>query len=138
MNLVCDQTIAAGYTNRAQVARRVSEYWVSSNMFCLACCSDVLRTTPANTKCKDFFCAGCSYPYELKTFLSRPPRRLIDGAYESMMSSIISGSTPILLLLHRDTDWKLHALSAVHPLFLTREVIEKRKPLSANARRAGG
>jgi type II restriction enzyme len=54
-----------------------------------------------------------------------------------MMSRIQSDSVPVLMLLERTDAWKITCLTAIHPLFLTPEVIVKRKPLSAEARRAG-
>jgi type II restriction enzyme len=41
------------------------------------------------------------------------------------------------MLLERNDGWQIQGLTAVHHLFLTPEVIEKRKPLSPSARRAG-
>jgi type II restriction enzyme len=54
-----------------------------------------------------------------------------------MISRIQSDSVPVLMLLERSEAWKIKNLTAIHPLFLTPEVIVKRKPLSSTARRAG-
>ncbi len=137
MQTFLDKSIAASYTSASQIARVVSERWLLANMYCLNCDTDRLQPTPANTGCKDFFCHACQSPYELKTFSRRPPTSLIDGAYASMVRSMKAGSTPILLLLERDMDWRVANLSAIHPAFLTLHVIDKRKPLAASARRAG-
>jgi type II restriction enzyme len=137
MFLECDISAAAGYTSQLQVSRVLSERWFQSNAYCLSCDSDSLRQTPANTKASDFVCERCDERYELKTFRSRPAKRLVDGAYSALMSRIQSGSVPTLMVLERNEGWQIQALTAIHHLFLTKEVVEERKPLSSTARRAG-
>lgn len=137
MLLDCEISAAAGYTSQPQVSRVLSEKWFEENAYCLSCDSDRLLRTPANTKATDFVCQSCNENYELKTFLTRPARTLVDGAYSALISRIQSGSVPTLMLLERNKVWKIQGLTAIHHLFLTPDVIEKRKPLSVTARRAG-
>lgn len=99
--------------------------------------SNVLRRTAANTRATDFVCASCKHRYELKTFASRPARSLVDGAYGSMISRILDGKAPTLLLLERSPSWDVVSFSAINSVFLTPDIIDKRKPLSSSARRAG-
>jgi type II restriction enzyme len=135
--LQCDVSGAVGYTSQPQISRVLSEKWFQENGYCLSCDSDRLSQTPANTKASDFVCPACNESYELKTFRSRPVRTLVDGAYSALMSRIQSESVPTLMLLERNEKWQIQGLTAIHHLFLTPEVIEKRKPLSPSARRAG-
>jgi type II restriction enzyme len=135
--LECDVAAAAGYTSQSQISRVLSEKWFRENGYCLSCENDQLSQTPVNTKASDFFCQVCNESYELKAFRSKPVRTLVDGAYSSLISRIQSGSVPTLMLLERSDDWQIQGLTAIHHLFLTPEVIEKRKPLSQAARRAG-
>lgn len=107
------------------------------NGFCLACSSDELRPTAANTRSTDFTCKSCDHRYELKTFEYRPAKSLVDGAYESMIARILNGSAPTLLLLERSSSWDVISFSAINSVFLTPDIIDRRKPLSASARRAG-
>ena len=137
MLLDCDLSAAVGYTSQSQISRVLSERWFQENGYCLSCDSDRLSQTPANTKASDFVCQSCHENYELKTFRSRPLRTLVDGAYSSLISRIQSESVPTLMLLERNESWQIQGLTAIHHLFLTPEVIEKRKPLSLTARRAG-
>jgi hypothetical protein len=51
------------------------------------------------------------------------------------MGRILNGSAPALKMLERNECWEIRSLTAIQSLFLTLEVIEKRKPLSATARR---
>jgi type II restriction enzyme len=137
MQLDCDVSAAIGYKSRTQISRVLSEKWFCANGYCLSCETDRLTPTPANSKAWDFSCPNCGKTYELKAFGARPARRLVDGAYSALMSRIQSDSVPTLMLLHRNEHWQIQALTAIHHLFLTPEVIEKRKPLSPTARRAG-
>ncbi len=137
MFLDCDISAAAGYTSQPQISRVLSEKWFKENGYCLSCDNDGLSQTPANTKASDFVCGQCSESYELKAFKVRPARTLVDGAYNALMSSILSGSVPTLMLLERNDKWQIQGLTAVHRLFLTPGVVEKRRPLSLTARRAG-
>jgi len=137
MKLCCDSTIASVYKSNAHIARVVSETWLAANGYCVACNSDHLISSAANTKCTDFICNACGQAYELKTFQRRPAFSLIDGAYSPLMSRIMGGTAPALLLLQRNALWKVEELTVVHPLFLTPPVIERRAPLGPNAVRAG-
>ncbi|WP_058188085.1 DpnI domain-containing protein [Terracidiphilus gabretensis] len=137
MKFECDIDFAAGYKSQQQISRVLSEQWFGVNGYCLACESDQLFPTPANTQASDFSCRNCEQIYELKAFRIKPKNRLVDGAYSAMISRIKSGSAPTLLLLERTDSWRIQGLTAVHHLFLTPEIIEMRKPLSSMARRAG-
>lgn len=137
MMLRCDTSIADAYNSEAQKSRVLSEKWIESNGYCLACESDILRQTTANTRATDFICPRCRQGYELKAFRVRPKNRLVDGAYSALMGRILDGSVPTLMMLERNQQWEIQNLTAIHHLFLTPEVIEQRKPLSLTARRAG-
>jgi type II restriction enzyme len=137
MQLECDLTLAARYTSQTQIARVLSESWYSRNGYCLSCENDQLSPTAANSKASDFTCADCSERYELKAFKTEPAKRLVNGAFDALISRIRNGSVPTLVLMKRDEGWKIQSLSAVHHLFLTPDVVERREPLSPSARRAG-
>ena len=137
MQLHCDISIADRYSSQAQRSRVLSEAWFRLNAYCLSCESDVLRATAANTKATDFVCPECDQRYELKAFRNRPKRTLVDGAYSALIARILNGSVPTLMMLERNDEWEIRSLTAVHHLFLTPNVIQERKPLSATARRAG-
>jgi type II restriction enzyme len=137
MELICDLTLAAGYKSSAQIARVVSENWLAKYGYCLFCDTDSLSRSQANTKSTDFLCPRCARNYELKAFRTRPSQSLVDGAYSSLMARIMEGSAPSLFLLQRNSEWTIESLTAIHSVFLTPLVVEKRKPLSATAVRAG-
>lgn len=135
--LQCDVFGFDRYVSQAQRSRVISEAWFSANAYCLSCDSNSLKPTEANTKARDFVCQSCRQNYELKTFKVQPKRRLIDGAYQPLMDRILDGSAPALMMLERDNQWQVRSLTAVHHLFLTPEIVERRKPLALTARRAG-
>jgi type II restriction enzyme len=137
MLLSCDTSIADSYTSEAQKTRVISESWFLSNGYCLACDSDRLTATRANTKATDFICPSCRQSYELKATHHRLGRTIVDGAYEPLMNRILDGTVPTLMMLMRNNEWRIQSLIAIHHLFLTPNVIVRRNPLSTKARRAG-
>lgn len=137
MELNCDLSAAIGYTSPLQISRVLSEAWFRRNGFCLACECEVLEPTANNTRACDFVCRACCGSYELKAFRRKPAKRLIDGAYGALVSRLQRGAAPTLMLMERSSGWVISGLTAIHPLFLTPDIVEKRKPLSSTARRAG-
>jgi len=125
------------YSSASQKARVITESWVKQNGYCLACESDRLIPTPANTQARDFECKRCGHPYEVKSAASPFGRRIVDGAYASMMRRIHTSTTPSFLLLQYTQTWSIANMLAVHHALITPSVIEQRKPLSITARRAG-
>ena len=130
-------SLIAKYTSHSQQARVVSEAWVSRNGYCLACKSDKLLPTIANTRTKDFFCPQCSQGYELKSTRGAFRRRIADGAFSAMTATIREGRMPSFLLLEYSPSWEVRDLTALHHSLITHDCIEERKALSAMARRAG-
>jgi type II restriction enzyme len=125
------------YTSKAQLARILSEGWIAANGYCLACECDLLLQTAANTQARDFECRVCRHPYEVKSSIRPFGRKVVDGAFSSMMRRIESSTVPSFLLLRYSDDGTVTDLTAVHRSLITPELIERRKPLSHTARRAG-
>ena len=61
----------------------------------------------------------------------------MDAGYVAMMRAIHADRKPNLLLLQYSKSWAVQNLLLVPRMFFTESVIEKRKPLGPNARRAG-
>ncbi len=137
MNLDCDISVAAHLESNAQKTRVITEGWAAKECYCLACDSNRIEATSANTQARDFLCPACSHPYELKSGRGLPGKQIRDGAYGAMMKRIRSSEAPSLLLLRYDESWRVQNLTAVHRFFLTAAVIQECKPLAATARRAG-
>lgn len=135
--LIGDLTFAAGYKNRTQQARKISEAWVAKNGYCLNCESDRLTATIANTRTRDFLCQDCHHPYELKSKRGVFSTKVLDGAYDAMIKTIREGGTPTFLLLEYTASWGIESLTAIHHSLITETSILARKPLRPTARRAG-
>ena len=105
--------------------------------YCLNCSMNRLLRTPTNTKARDFICARCNHPYELKSTRGHFTSRICDGAYQSMIDRVQNGSVASFFLLEYDAEWNVRELNAIHRNFIIPSVIEKRRPLSPKARRAG-
>jgi len=63
--------------------------------------------------------------------------KVVDAGYDAMIRAIRADRTPNLLLLQYTNAWMVQNLLLVPRMFFTESVIEKRKPLGPNARRAG-
>lgn len=137
MRLECNPSVAAHLDSATQRARVITEDWIATCGYCLACESRRLAPTPTNTPARDFRCEKCSHSYELKSSKMSFGSRIVDGAYASMMRRIKERTTPTLLLLEYSPEWSVRNLTAIHHSFLLPSVIQCRPPLAATARRAG-
>lgn len=109
---------------------------MTSNGYCLACESDRILPTRANTRARDFECESCGHPYELKSGLKPFGKKIVNGAFSSMIGRIEDESVSSFLLL-RYSSFNITDLVAIHRSLVTREIIQERKPLSPSAMRAG-
>ena len=144
MNLVCDADITLAFRSRSQQVRVATEAWFGSQSYCIGCTSNTLNASKPNAKASDFSCPACEQTYELKSSDKEEGKRIVDGAYATMLQRIRARDAPALILLKYTrtnvlpgTPWLIDRLTAIHPVFLTDAVVEARKPLSSLARRAG-
>lgn len=137
MLLTLNSGLASGYKSQSQIARRVSEQWGLENLYCSACSSDRLTQSPNNTPAIDFVCPRCQQSYQLKCSSKWNEQKVMDAGYEAMMRAIRSDATPNLLIMQYSANWQVNNLLLVPSFFFSATAIEKRKPLSPNARRAG-
>jgi type II restriction enzyme len=136
VNLFFNTSIAKEYKSNSQIARVLTEDWVSKNSYCPSCGNFSLNVYKRNNPAADFFCQQCSADYELKSFKTLPKFRIVDGAYNSMVNKIKLNKNPNFLFLHYDTSYSVINYFSIPRYFFTLEIIEKRNPLSPNARRA--
>ena len=138
MDLYFDQDIAKEYTSRSQAARVLTEEWAKVNMYCPRCGNPRLTHFENNRKVADFYCDECKNEYELKSKRGPIGRKIADGAYETFIQRITSNNNPDFFVLSYDSDnLCVDNLCIVPKHFFTPAIVEKRKPLSSNARRAG-
>jgi len=138
MELALPTTGLERYKSLSQRARVATESWAGKYLYCPHCPSDSLSRSQANTPAVDLVCLSCESAFQLKS-QSRPfASRITDSAYEAMMRKILEGKTPNLFALQYDLDeWEVRNLFLIPRFAFSSSIVEKRKPLRAQARRAG-
>lgn len=139
MNLRFNTSLADGYKSASQIARVLTEDWLARNMYCPICGEQTIRHAEPNAPVKDYVCDNCKSQYELKskrTGSDRFQSIVPDGVYTTMIERITSLDNPSFFFMHYDR-YEVNNLIIVPKCFFTPNVIEKRKALSDNARRAG-
>ncbi len=126
------------YSSGSQSARVWTERWVGDQVFCPNCGSPKISAFPNNSPVADFFCASCSEEYELKSQRSPFGKKVLDGAFRTKCERLAANNNPNLFLLNYDRNQHSVVNFLVVPKhFFVRDIIAERKPLAADARRAG-
>lgn len=126
------------YRSGTQQARVLTESWVSQNLYCPRCGNLNINKFPNNKPVADFYCPVCSNQFELKSKNGALGKKVNDGAYEKMIDRITSNENPdFLFMSYSKSELVVKDLILVPKHFFVPELIEKRKPLSNTARRAG-
>lgn len=136
MKLYFDEELANNYKSPSQKIRVLTESWVDSQAFCPSCGSNINKYEN-NRPVADFYCHNCKEEFELKSKKENIGFKIIDGAYRTMIERLQSLQNPNLFLLN----YNLQSLEVLNFLvipkhFFVPSIIEKRRPLSQNARRA--
>ena len=138
MDIYFDTSLALKYKSQSQAARVMTEEWVKANMFCPRCGNPRLSHFKNNRKVADFFCSECKNEYELKSKQGKIGHRVADGAYNTFIERITSDSNPdFFVMSYNATAFCVENLWMIPKHFFIPSIVEKRKPLSASARRAG-
>jgi type II restriction enzyme len=106
-------------------------------MYCPACACDRLSRSRANTPAIDFTCTHCGQLYQLKSSKTWNAKKIVDAGYDAMIRAIRTDRTPNLLVLNYSSDWVVANMLLVPRMFFTESIVERRKPLSPQARRSG-
>src|SRR3989344_5720855 len=125
------------YKSNSQRVRILTESWMGGHMFCPACLNLRINPFPNNNPVVDFFCPKCMEQFQLKSQKTNFGKRILDGAYRLMMESIRKDTRPNFFLMKYNYDYYVEKLYLLPWFFFTQTIIEKRKPLSEKARRAG-
>ncbi len=138
MNLSLPTEGLSRYKSASQRARVGTESWGSANFFCPACESPKLAPAPRNTVAVDYFCPSCESPFQLKSQSKPLGSKIVDAAYSEMKRAILEDRTPNLFVLHYDLDtWAVRTVLLVPHFAFALSAVERRKPLTSTARRAG-
>jgi len=129
------EDIAKDYTNSSQKIRVMSESWVGQNAYCVACGAPLIQYEN-NKPVNDFYCNTCSEDYELKS-QKGISNKIMDGAYKTMIEKIGKNEIPNFFYLNYSSSFEIYNLATIPKHYFTEDIIEKRKPLSQTARRAG-
>jgi type II restriction enzyme len=128
---------AKDYSSRSQQIRVITEYWVNKSIFCPNC-GDSLNNFKNNKPVADFYCTKCSEEYELKSKQGVVGKKIVNGAYYTMIARLKSNNNPnCFLLTNEKTTLEVRNFIAIPKYFFIPDIIEKRKPLNLAARRAG-
>lgn len=138
MNLDLDRQLVEAYRSSSQKVRVLTEDWVNKEIYCPSCGTDRLQKYANNRPVADFFCPGCKEDFELKSKKDAIGTKIVDGAYQTMMERLVSVDNPNFFLLNYDlSSFSVLNFIVVPKHFFVPDVIEKRRPLSSTARRAG-
>ena len=137
MNLNFNLSLAEGYKSRSQVARVLTEGWVKENSYCPRCQRSSILEFENNRAVADFQCPGCNEEFELKSKGGRLGSTIVDGAYSTMMERIQALNNPNFFFLTYTPEWTVSNFLIIPKQFFTPEIIIRRNPLPATARRAG-
>lgn len=138
MKLSFDTQLADNYTSQSQKVRVLTEAWVDSAIFCPNCGHSDIGKYPNNQPVADFYCSNCKEEYELKSKQASVGAKIVDGAYRTMIERLQSSNNPNFFLLNYDLkSFEVLNFFVIPKHFFVPEIIEKRKPLSPTARRAG-
>lgn len=137
MNILFDTRIAEAYKSTSQKIRVLTEDWVDKEVFCPACGTNI-SNYENNRPVADFYCPNCGEEYELKSKKDSIGKKIVDGAYRTMIERLNSSDNPNFFFLNYDPiKFEVLNFIVIPKHFFTSEIIEKRKPLSSTARRAG-
>lgn len=138
MRLTLPVELGKDYKSPSQRARVITEGWGDQNLYCPHCPTPRLEKTASNTKVYDFVCPSCEMTYQLKGIKNFPGNKIIDSAYDAMKKAICEDRTPNWMILsYSAQSWRVIDLFVIPKFIFSLSSIEKRKPLSSAARRAG-
>lgn len=137
MNLNLYSTQADKYHSNSQKIRVLTENWVNEYIYCPNC-GDNVSEYANNKPVADFYCSTCNEDYELKSKKNKMGKKIVDGAYSTMIERLHSESNPNFFFLNYDKNsYDILNFVVIPKHFFIPEIIEKRKPLSVTAKRAG-
>jgi len=137
MRLILPVEIAKDYSSPAQRIRVITEHWVNRSAFCPNC-GKALNQFENNKPVADFYCGNCSEEYELKSKNGNVGKKIVDGAYATMIERLESDNNPNFFFLTYDkSTLGVRNFLTIPKYFFVPSIIEKRKALASTARRAG-
>lgn len=127
-------TIIEQYKNNSQKIRVMTELWTWENIFCPSCWNPIFHYDN-NKPVADFYCNDCIEDYELKSWKTIG-NKITDWAYNTMIDRLSSNRNPNFFFLNYSADFKVSNFIVIPKHYFIPEIIEQRKPLWENAKRA--
>lgn len=138
MDLTLCFSSASQYKNQSQIARVITEKWVTDNIFCPRCGAEHIEHLANNRPVADFLCPKCSQIYELKSKSGFLGHEIADGSYQSMIKRIESDSSPdFFFMTYQKSTYTVKNFLIIPKHYFSPSIIKQRKPLASTARRAG-
>lgn len=137
MDLNFNQKLADAYTNYSQKVRVLTESWTLNKIYCPNCGKRIHKYSN-NKPVADFYCKECSEDFELKAKNGKIGKKVSAGAYSQMIKRINSFQNPNFFFMeYIFKEGNVNDFFVIPKHFFVPKVIEKRKPLAKDARRAG-
>lgn len=137
MYLMLNPDFAVWYKSNSQKVRKMSEPWTEENIFCPNCGSKIVNLEN-NKPVSDFLCENCRENYEQKASKHKFKNKVLSSEYYTLIERLNSKEKPHFFFLHYlEKNYQVNDFFVVPKYFFVPEIIEKRKPLSQNAKRAG-
>ncbi|GAB1469656.1 type-2 restriction enzyme DpnI [Chloroflexota bacterium] len=115
----------------------MTESLVGKSVFCPNC-GNALSHFENNSPVADFYCKKCTEEYELKSKNGQMGKKIVDGAYSTMIERLKSDNNPNFFFLTYDkSTFAIGSFLTIPKYFFVPSIIERRKALSSTARRAG-
>ena len=138
MTMAFQTDLAVPYRSRTQAVRVMSEAWAHENLYCTNCGAERMIQQRANNIASDFICPKCNEEYELKSASGIPGKKVVNGAYATLIARLSAGLQPNLILLgYSAISLTVDTVRVVPRQFFTAQLVEPRFALSPDARRAG-
>lgn len=139
MDIKFNLDLVKNYSSNSQISRVLTESWVKTNSFCPSCTNSCLEKFSNNLPVADFYCKNCAQEYELKSKDGLLTKKIVDGAYHTMINRIEENNNPNFFFLTYDkSKWCVRDFLIIPKHYFVPDLIEKRKPLSQNARELAG
>ncbi len=137
MSLKLTSLINFNYSSLTQKIRVMTERWVNQSAYCPNCGSGLSRFEN-NAPVADFYCSHCSEEYELKSKSGAMGKKIVDGAYSTMIERLQADNNPNFFFLTYDkSTLEIRNFLTIPKYFFIPAIIVERKPLASTARRAG-
>ena len=126
MNLFLDMKLDEQYTSQSQKIRVLTEDWVYKQAYCPNCGQLNIGKYENNRPVADFFCKNCKEDYELKSKKGFIGKKVVDGAYRTMIDCLQSENNSNFFLLNYSLqNYSVLNFFVIPKHFFVPDIIEK-------------